>query len=185
MIKPRQESTSGSRRANGVLARLVVLLLPSLVLVPVATTSAPAHTAGSGATVVPAQHPDVQYLGRWGRLAESMTTVNSGSRVVLRFTGRHLAATFDQSTVTHPPQIYVRVDGRAPVLYTVDRDRLDLTTRLLPRGRVPWGRQVPQPCWRRRGRRYAASARRGPQWWKRRSERIRPVPAVLLLHLWK
>jgi lysophospholipase L1-like esterase len=136
MIKPRQESTSGSRRANGVLARLVVLLLPSLVLVPVATTSAPAHTAGSGATVVPAQHPDIQYLGRWGRLGPSMTTVNSGSRVVLRFTGRRLAATFDQSTVTHPPQIYVRVDGRAPILYTVDRDRLDLTTRPLPRGRV-------------------------------------------------
>jgi hypothetical protein len=39
----------------------------------------------------------VQYLGRWGRLGQAMVTVNSGSRVVLRFTGRRLAATFDQA----------------------------------------------------------------------------------------
>jgi len=116
--------------------RLVVLLLSSVVLVPVAATSAQAHHTASGATAVPAQHPDIQYLGRWGRLGSSMTTVNSGSRVVLRFTGRHLAATFDQSTVTHPPQIYVRIDRAAPVLYTVDRDRLDLTPRSLSPGRI-------------------------------------------------
>jgi lysophospholipase L1-like esterase len=114
----------------------VVLLLPSLVFVPVANTSASAHSTASGATVIPAQHPDIQYLGRWGRLGSSMTTVNSGSRVVLRFTGRHLAATFEHPTVTHPPQIYVRIDGRAPALYTVDGDRLELTPRPLPPGRI-------------------------------------------------
>ncbi|MBP1136934.1 hypothetical protein JOE31_003166 [Arthrobacter sp. PvP023] len=33
--------------------------------------------------------------------------------------------------------------------------------------------------------RCGVSSQRGPQWWKRQSERIRPVPAVWLLHLWK
>jgi lysophospholipase L1-like esterase len=112
---------------------LVALLLPSLLL-PAATTAASAH--GGAPTGIPAEHPDVQYLGRWGRLGPAVATVNSGSRVVLRFTGRRLAATFDQSGVTHPPQIYVRIDGRAPTLYTVDRDRIDLTARPLPPGRV-------------------------------------------------
>jgi hypothetical protein len=61
-----------------------------------------------------------------------MTTVNSGSRVVLRFTGRHVAATFDQSTVAHPPQIYDRLDYGVPALYTVNRNLLDVTPRPLP-----------------------------------------------------
>ena len=50
--------------------------------------------------------------------------------------------------------------------------------RLQVRGQLPWQRL-------HRGRRREASSRRGPQWWKRRSERIRPIPAVWLLHLWK
>jgi lysophospholipase L1-like esterase len=140
MINLRRESTSGSRcvRANAVLTRSVLLIVPSLVLAVIATAGANAHpgVAAAGPTAIAAQHPDIQYLGRWGRLGQSMTTVNSGSQVVLRFTGRHLAATFNQSTVTHPPQIYVRVDGRAPALYTVDRNRLDLTSRPLAPGQV-------------------------------------------------
>lgn len=52
----------------------------------------------------------------------------------------------------------------------------------------PWGRTRALRSSKRqvrRGRRCGVSAQRGPQWWKRRSERIRPVPAVWLLHLWK
>ena len=47
MTNLRRESTSGSRRGltTGVFARLVVLILPSLVLVPVAITGAPASSA--------------------------------------------------------------------------------------------------------------------------------------------
>lgn len=48
----------------------------------------------------------------------------------------------------------------------------------LLRERRPWQRRHP-------GRRREASSRRGPQLLKRRSERIRPIPAVWLLHLWK
>lgn len=99
---------------------------PLLSLVLFATMVAQAGTAAAE-TVVAADHPDIRYQGRWGRLGDAMATVNAGSGAVLRFTGQHIAATFDQSTVTHPPQVYVRVDGGAPVLYTVDRDRIDLT----------------------------------------------------------
>jgi lysophospholipase L1-like esterase len=109
--------------------RFVVPLLLALV----ATTVAQAD-ATTGETMIAADHPDIRYQGRWGRLGEAMATVNSGSGAVLRFTGRHLAATFDQSTVTHPPQLYVRIDRGAPVLYTVDRDLIDLTAHSLSRG---------------------------------------------------
>ncbi len=47
------------------------------------------------------------------------------------------------------------------------------------------GRQLRLRKRQRRGKRCGVSSQRVPQWWKRRSERIRPVPAVWLLHLWK
>jgi lysophospholipase L1-like esterase len=115
--------------------RFVALLLPSLVLALPAATAAQAGAA-TGETVIAADHPDIRYLGRWGRLGDAMATVNSGSGAVLRFTGQRIAVTFDQSTVTYPPQIYVRIDRGAPVPHTVDRDRIDLTARPLSRGRV-------------------------------------------------
>jgi hypothetical protein len=99
------------------------------VLALVATTVAQASPTGATtrATVVAADHPDIRYQGRWGRLGDAIATVNSGSGVMMRFTGQHIAATFDQSTVTHPPQIYVRIDRGATVLYAVDRNLIDLT----------------------------------------------------------
>jgi lysophospholipase L1-like esterase len=121
-----------------VLPTLVVLVRSWLVLGLVATTPARAERAipTPPVVLVPAREPNIQYLGRWGRTATSMITVNSGSRVVLRFTGRHVAATFDQSTVTHPPQIYVRLDDGVPALYTVTRNLLDVTPRPLPAERA-------------------------------------------------
>ncbi len=137
MIRYRHPRTTGRRPV--VRVALVMLAVPSALLAPVGVAGASADTraaAAAAAVVVPARHPDIQYLGRWGRLAEAMTTVNSGSRVILRFTGRHITATFDQSTVTHPPQIYARVDRGASTLYTVDRNQLDLTPRGLAGGGV-------------------------------------------------
>jgi lysophospholipase L1-like esterase len=122
------------RRGLVVRPTLVVLVRSSLVLGLVTTIPARAERAipAPPVVLVPVRDPNIRYLGRWGRTATSMTTVNSGSRVVLRFTGRHVAATFDQSTVTHPPQIYVRIDDGVPARYTVDRNLLDLTPRPLP-----------------------------------------------------
>jgi lysophospholipase L1-like esterase len=96
-----------------------------LLLAVLATPVVPAQAA----TVIAADHQHVRYQGRWGHLGGAMATVNAGSAAVLRFTGQRLAVTFDQATVTHPPQVYVRIDRAAPVLYTVDRDRIDLATR--------------------------------------------------------
>jgi hypothetical protein len=62
-----REHTGGSHLA--VAARASVLLLPTLLLGLVGTAGAHANPGGaavSPATVVPAQHPDIQYLGRWG-----------------------------------------------------------------------------------------------------------------------
>src|SRR3954454_18930481 len=60
---------------------LVMLAVPSVALAPVGVAGASADATAAAAAapvVVPARHPDIQYLGRWGRLAEAMTTVNSG-----------------------------------------------------------------------------------------------------------
>jgi hypothetical protein len=90
----------------------------------------------------------------------------------------------------------------------LQQEQVLLPWQLVPERRVPvpWGQQdqaqapgVQVPGWqqawmgrrlrlrkrRRRGKRCGVSSQRVPQWWKRRSERIRPVPAVWLLHLWK
>jgi lysophospholipase L1-like esterase len=100
---------------------LVVPLLLALLATPV--------TPAAAETVIAADHADIRYQGRWGQLGDAMATVNSGAGAVLRFTGRRVAVTFDRSTVTHPPQLYVRLDHGDPVLYTVDRDRIDLSAR--------------------------------------------------------
>jgi lysophospholipase L1-like esterase len=94
---------------------------------------APAEAAGPLAT--PAD-PDIQLIGSWDRtdLAAGTTTVNSGSRLLFGFTGRHLTAVFDTSTLTAPPQIWVSVDHGPRVVYTVNYDRLDLTPHALGPG---------------------------------------------------
>jgi hypothetical protein len=64
MINPGHTSTSGSRHrlANVALTRLAVLLLPSLVLVPVATTSAPATARFPGRRWFP---PSIPIFSIW------------------------------------------------------------------------------------------------------------------------
>jgi lysophospholipase L1-like esterase len=91
--------------------------------------------AGEGSTAksVRATGPEVTLLGRWGRDRGVATTVNSGSRALLRFTGRQVTAVFDQQGITFPPQVYAWIDGERR-RYTVDRDRIDLTPQPLPPG---------------------------------------------------
>ena len=75
---------------------------------------------------VPAADPSLLYLGRWGRTGDAAWTVNSGSRVILRFTGSHLVGLFSQQQVTYPPQAYVSVDGSPTRRISVDRNRINL-----------------------------------------------------------
>jgi lysophospholipase L1-like esterase len=71
--------------------------------------------------------PRLRYEGRWDVGTDHATTVNSGARVFLRFTGAAVAASFDIAGITQPPQIYVWVDGRRSAVRKVDRRRLELT----------------------------------------------------------
>lgn len=82
--------------------------------------------AAAPSVVIAANDPAIRYLGRWGRTGGVEWTVNSGSRIVLGFTGRRLVGLFDQVGTTFPPQIYASVDGSPARLFTVDRDRVDL-----------------------------------------------------------
>jgi lysophospholipase L1-like esterase len=91
--------------------------------------------AGATPPVLASGRPDVVrpddrrlvYEGHWSRTAEAAVTVNSGSRLRFRFTGRGVRALFDVTSVTAPAQIYVSVDGGPKRLYAVDRSELDIT----------------------------------------------------------
>ncbi|BBC31358.1 hypothetical protein SGFS_026520 [Streptomyces graminofaciens] len=67
------------------------------------------------------------YEGHWSRTAQAAATVNSGSRLRFRFTGRSVHTLFDVTSVTVPAQIYVSVDGGPKQLYAVDRSDLRIT----------------------------------------------------------
>nr|WP_231134081.1 SGNH/GDSL hydrolase family protein [Motilibacter deserti] len=99
----------------------------SLAVPAVAASAAPSSVAADVPVVVPASSPDVLHLGRWDRSAGASTTVNSGSRVILRFTGAHIALLLDQSGITFPPQLYAAIDGAPPVLVSANSNRIDLT----------------------------------------------------------
>ncbi|MFC0626087.1 SGNH/GDSL hydrolase family protein [Kribbella deserti] len=94
--------------------------------------------ARSGAVWVAAADERIRYVGSWGDYStakgNARATVNSGSRVVFRFTGRTLTGCFDVSTISRPGQIWVSVDGARPVLRTVDRTRVRLAPRRLGPG---------------------------------------------------
>jgi lysophospholipase L1-like esterase len=79
---------------------------------------------------VAATNPNIRYEGHWGVSGSRATTVNSGSRIALRFTGSRLVGLFDVSSITNPPQVYVRIDGGAPALYWVDRPSITLASGL-------------------------------------------------------
>jgi lysophospholipase L1-like esterase len=105
-------------------ATLTTLAAP---LTVAAAARADVLKVAASSVVVPATDSNVRYLGRWGRVENTEWTANSGSRLLVRFTGTHIAGLFDQSSITYPPQVYVAVDsGRARVV-NVDRNRIDLT----------------------------------------------------------
>ena len=107
-------------------AAAVLALLPSCLGLLISPAAAATGAPGGPALIRP-DDPRLTYEGHWGRTASSATTVNSGSRLLLRFTGRTLTGLFDTASITVPSQIHVSVDGSAPTLYKVDRDRIDFT----------------------------------------------------------
>jgi lysophospholipase L1-like esterase len=118
------------RRSTTTIAAvgLVATLLPASLAAGATTLTAPAGP------LVSATSSRVTLLGRWGRDQGVATTVNSGSRALLRFTGRRVTAVFAQQGISFPPQVYAWVDGKRH-LYTVSHDRINLTPRALSPGR--------------------------------------------------
>jgi lysophospholipase L1-like esterase len=69
----------------------------------------------------------LRYEGRWDIDPGRATTVNSGARIFLRFTGAAVTATFDVAGITQPPQIYVWVDGQRGAFREIDHRHVQLT----------------------------------------------------------
>ena len=86
---------------------------------PTATPFGPDHVAPSD--------PRLRYEGRWDVQRDVATTVNSGARLYVRFTGDQLTADFDVSHITAEPQLYVWVDGRRSDVMRINSTRLRLT----------------------------------------------------------
>jgi lysophospholipase L1-like esterase len=86
-----------------------------------------AAAAARNARIVRPDDPRLAFIGQWNVTRTAAITVNSGSRLLFRFTGRTLCAAFDVAMITNPPQIWVTIDGGAPALYSVQDAMLDLT----------------------------------------------------------
>jgi lysophospholipase L1-like esterase len=71
--------------------------------------------------------PHLRYEGRWDVRPDRARTVNSGSRIFMRFSGDAVTATFDVDGISEAPQIYVWVDGQRSAFREVDRRRMKLT----------------------------------------------------------
>lgn len=69
----------------------------------------------------------LRYEGRWDVKPGRATTVNSGSRIVLRFTGDAVSASFDIAGITKPPHLYAYVDGTKSDRVVADRQAIKLT----------------------------------------------------------
>lgn len=85
---------------------------------------------GTEGTLVAATDSRIRYQGRWDLSGSRATTVSSGSRITLSFTGRRLSGLSDVATITNPPQIYVSIDGGAPAVIWVDRPSIMLASGL-------------------------------------------------------
>ncbi|TDO56130.1 pectinesterase [Kribbella sp. VKM Ac-2571] len=106
---------------NRLLSLCLVVLAGAGLLTASASTAASTATAANPATYGPFD-PRIELDGHWGRDDDVAITVNSGSSVRFRFTGSHLGALLDTASITVPAQLYVAIDGQAPVLHKADAD---------------------------------------------------------------
>src|SRR4051812_16902826 len=109
-------------RRAGVSKQRLTLISTSVALSTLAwlaSAAVPVRADTRGATIPPARSR-IQLLGRWDRSATADTTVNSGSRLFMRFTGSTVVALFDTSSITNPPEFYARIDSGPPRLYAMD-----------------------------------------------------------------
>src|SRR4051812_36418616 len=91
-----------------------------------AAFAACAPAAHAQSTPVAPDDANLRYEGRWDVKPAAATTVNSGSRLFVRFTGTRLGATFDTSSITNPAQLYVSIDGGPKTLVRLGRPLVEL-----------------------------------------------------------
>ena len=88
----------------------------------------PARTAPQVvAGAIDPAHPLLRYEGRWEVRPGMATTVTSGARLFMRFTGVAVSARFDTAGITEPPHLYAYVDGRKSQRIVIDRRSIRLT----------------------------------------------------------
>ena len=102
------------------------VLFTALMVAGTAALSGQASSTAAGMVVKPGD-PNLRYVGHWDKTGEQAITINSGSRVLCRFTGSSLKAMFGTQGITSPAQIYAVVDGALPVLYKIDSEVIDFT----------------------------------------------------------
>lgn len=114
-IKVAGLTPSGRRVVTLERARRCVKVPPT----PTATPFGPGHIAPDDARL--------RYEGRWDVGGSVATTVTSGARLYLTFTGTTLTADFDVSNIVAEPQLYVWVDGRRSNVLRINSTRIRLT----------------------------------------------------------
>jgi lysophospholipase L1-like esterase len=102
-------------------------LLTAATVVGLLAGAVPPALASGAPTLVRPDDGRIAYEGHWGRTPESAVTVNSGSRLRFRFTGRSVHALFDVSSVTVPAQVYVSGVRGPKEVHAVDREDLRIT----------------------------------------------------------
>lgn len=118
-----------------------VMVVAALSLLPQSVTSA-APAAGSAASaarsapvhLVRPGDDALRFEGRWDVTRSTATTVNTGSRVFLRFSGGQVHGRFSVAGLTMTPYVYAVVDGVKSAPIAVDRGRIRLTPRSLRPG---------------------------------------------------
>lgn len=117
------------------MGRIVTIVLIGLLAHLMIATGTPTATAAGGISlVVKPGSSQLGYEGRWDIGDRVATTVNSGSRVLLRFFGNEVTARFDTGGIEYPPHVYAYVDGVQSEPIVVDTERIRLTPEDLPRG---------------------------------------------------
>src|SRR4051794_41962214 len=107
----RREGRLSMRRTSA--AHRAAIALSAVIAVAAVGPSVAQAQGGS----VSATDPDIRYEGHWDLTHSRATTVNSGSRIALGFTGGRLGGVFGGASITNPPQIFLGVDGGAPPLH--------------------------------------------------------------------
>jgi lysophospholipase L1-like esterase len=113
---------------------VLTLILVAQVAVAVGTPAAAVVTDPAPLVVSPGS-PQLRYEGRWDIGDRRATTVNSGSRIFLRFHGNEVTARFAVQGIEYPSHIYAYVDGVKSEPIVVDRERIRLTPQNLARGK--------------------------------------------------